>query len=525
MRIRAIANGLAVALGVLILHLVLVMPSHPAGLTASRFLRPTTELPLLLTLLALLPGRMLRAALVLLAVGLIVLRVSNLGTYLAFSRPFNPLLDLHLLVSGWSLLASSIGRLEAAFGIAAILLAIALAAAALWVCLFRLSRVPPWARAAPVILAAAPLGLSYVTPGWSSFSATPVVAEQIGRMGRGVADLAEFTEELRTSPSEEATFAALEGRDVILAFIESYGRTFLDAPDYGDLSGPRLSAVGETLGDAGWHARSAWTAAPTRGGQSWLAHGTLLSGLWTDSQVRYDRLMTSERMSLNALFGAAGWRTGAAMPAITLDWPEAGWFGYDITLDADGLGYAGEPFEWVTMPDQYTWSAMDRLLRGPGPDMIELALVTSHAPWTPLPRIVPWEDIGDGAIFDGQHRDGESPREVWSDPDRIRAQYAMSLDYALEVTGQYIAGFGDGALFIVLGDHQPAPLLTGQDAPPDVPIHIIADDPALLDRLPAEIFTPGLIPKASAPVLPMDALRPLLSTVFERPLTEPNREN
>ena len=36
-------------------------------------------------------------------------------------------------------------------------------------------------------------------------------------------------------------------------------------------------------------------------------------------------------------------------------------------------------------------------------------------------------------------------------------------------------------LLIVVGDHQPAPLITGEDAGRDVPIHVIAGDPALLE--------------------------------------------
>ena len=149
--------------------------------------------------------------------------------------------------------------------------------------------------------------------------------------------------------------------------------------------------------------------------------------------------------------------------------------------------------------------------------MIEAALITSHAPWTPLPRILPWEVIGDGSVFDGSQRDGDAPREVWADPERVRAQYALALDYALEVVGQYVERHGDGALFVVLGDHQPAPLLTGPDASADVPVHVIADDPALLDRLPADLFGPGLIPGPERPSAPMDRLRGIVARAFEAP--------
>ncbi|MEM9798122.1 MAG: sulfatase [Pseudomonadota bacterium] len=509
---------LAIAAGILILHLVLVMPSHPAGLTVHRLIRPTWELPVLLLALAVLRGAWLRGLVVALALVLVALRAADLGSFLAFSRPFNPLLDLNLLVSGWALLTGSVGLGEALAVAAVTPLALAGLGWALWVCLGRIATVPWRVRgglvAAPLALAAATLAV----PGWAALAVTPVVAKQVTRMTDGVADLAVFTAALEAAPVERPGFAALEGRDVVLAFVESYGRAFLEGPDYAAVAGPRIAAVEARLDAAGWSARSGWLAAPVRGGQSWLSHATLLSGLWVDRQIRYDRLMASEYPSLNVLFGQAGWRTGAAMPAITLDWPEAAWYGYDVTLDAAALDYRGQPFEWVTMPDQYTWAAMDRRLRGDVPVMVEMALITSHAPWTPLPDILPWEVIGDGSVFDGTRRQGDSPRAVWSNPERIRRQYALSLDYALEVMGQYVAMHGRGALFIILGDHQPAPLLTGQGAPPDVPVHVISDDPRLLERLPPDLFGSGLRPDLDRPTLPMQDFRALLTTIYETPL-------
>ncbi|KQI67483.1 hypothetical protein AN189_15190 [Loktanella sp. 3ANDIMAR09] len=506
--------------GVVMLHLVLVLPSHPAGLTGARWFRPTPELPLILLCVAILPRVWVLAPVVVVALGLAVLKIADIGTYLAFSRAFNPLLDLHLLVSGWALLASSIGHGQALFGISATLLVVIAVGAVMWRGLWVLSRLGWRLRSLTVAVPAGLAVLAMVLPGWQVLQVTPLVQAQFDRMGRGIADLREFTADLPDPVGPVPTFAALQGRDVILAFVESYGRSFLDDPEFAATSVPRLASVETALDAAGWHVRSGWVAAPTRGGQSWLSHGTLLSGLWVDSQVRYDRLMTSDRTSLNRLFGAAGWHTGAAMPAITLDWPEAGWYGYDTTLDAAGLDYRGQPFEWVTMPDQYTWTALDEKLRKAvtAPAMIEVALITSHAPWTPLPDIVPWDAVGDGSVFDRTRRQGDSPRVVWSDPATIRAQYAKSLDYALEVAGQYILRHGDGAFFVVLGDHQPAPLLAGQDAPPDVPVHFISDDPRLLDRLPADVFARGIVPATDAPVLPMQDLRVLLTTLFETPL-------
>ena len=101
-------------------------------------------------------------------------------------------------------------------------------------------------------------------------------------------------------------------------------------------------------------ARSAWLTSPTFGALSWLAHATLQTGLWVDSQDRYDLLVDSPRTSLSELFGRAGWRTVASVPANTEDWPEGAFYGFDHAYDSRNVGYRGPRFGYPTMPDQFT---------------------------------------------------------------------------------------------------------------------------------------------------------------------------
>jgi len=69
------------------------------------------EVPVLAALL-LLPGRARRwcllAATVIVSAGLIF-RLSDMGAFMVFARPFNPVLDLYLLSFGFNLLQTSIG--------------------------------------------------------------------------------------------------------------------------------------------------------------------------------------------------------------------------------------------------------------------------------------------------------------------------------------------------------------------------------------------------------------------------------
>jgi hypothetical protein len=246
------------------------------------------------------------------------------------------------------------------------------------------------------------------------------------------------------------------------------------------------------------------------GGQSWLAHGTIQSGLWLPHQRDYNALVRSDWLTLTKAFARAGHRTLAVKPAITMPWPEGMQFGYDRIYAAADLGYAGLPYNWVTMPDQYTLAALERLERGERslPLFAEVSLISSHAPWTPIPPVLDdWTAVGDGTVFSRWANEGDPPQVVWRDPERVRHQYTLAIDYVLGVLASYVAQFVDQrTLVIVVGDHQPAPLITGEDAGRDVPIHVIARDPALLEPFRAWGLGAGMRPEG-APVGLMDGFR------------------
>ncbi|RJS92532.1 sulfatase [Salinisphaera sp. Q1T1-3] len=463
------------------------------------------------------PGHIYRMFVCVAATAMVALKIGDRAVGTAYARVFNPVTDWGLLPAAWHLARGTVGpAVTALTGLAIGATLVGLAGLLYWALggPSRLRTTPRMVLRCLCLLGicgflvhrigAIPIGVE--APGWR------YLGDRMALVVRTEHAVAAFDRDLADDPlaglAPSKRFSALTGRDVVLVFVESYGRSALMDPRYADSIGARLDAIDAALDRTGRHVVSGWLRSPTVGGMSWLAHGTLLSGLWLDDQQRYDRVLDSQRISLNRLFRRAGWTTIAAMPAITMDWPEARWFGYDRIYGADDLGYAGAPFNWVTMPDQYTLSAIQRITAGiDRPVMVETALISSHAPWTPVPHLVPWADIGDGHIFDAQARAGDSPATVWADPDRVRQQYEKAVDYSLMAVGDYMARFGDGTVFIVLGDHQPAPIITGKDASRDVPIHVIADDPRVLSRLSARDWSPGMRPDPGLPVRPMSAFR------------------
>ena len=517
--------------------IALVLPDHPNALHISSFLVLPIEIPLALITLLLLPrplARIIALCLTIILATILFLKIADISVQSAFQRRFNPYFDITMIENGWFLLSGIVGRWAAVFviglGLSAFLVVIGFffAAQARLISLSRRAKYPLlgfFGIIALTCLAVLIMPPDGMRSNHVSAKAYGYLSSRLDLVVTSVKDMHAFETALsdKSGPqSGDELFTRVKGRDVILIFVESYGRSAVEDDRYSPLIKPRLESVESDLSKAGFASASGWSRSPTMGGLSWLAHGTFLSGLWVDNQIRYDRLMLSDRPSLNRLFRDGGWETAAVMPAITMDWPEAGYFGYDRTFVAANLGYKGDPFNWVTMPDQYTLSAFENRVREPAHEdgktvMAEIALISSHAPWTPVPHLIDWNDVGDGTVFNEQANSGETPREVWADKDKIRQHYIATNDYSLETLGSYMAAYGDDAVFIILGDHQPAPLVTGPDASRAVPVHVVSRDKSLVDSFLSSGFASGMIPASDQPELPMNDMRQLLIDKFAGP--------
>lgn len=510
-----------------VLFVVLVIPYRIEWITAESFLRIPIEFPLLLILL-LIPthlGLFLRwIAATLLALGLLF-KLADMACFQIFARPFNPIFDAYLLGNGIHLLKGALGSF-AGVAVGAFLLALTafIVCAMFWLLhiLHRhLHRYRMKVLSLAFVLSVVWGGLILMQSRYANHHFYDVLKMHIVGVTESMADMQSFNAQLQTlhanSPAAPQ-FARLAGRDVLIIFVESYGRTLLDNPEFSRHIVPLMNAQQQRLRDAGVAVRTGYLTSPTMGGLSWLAHGTAMSGLWINNQIRYDSLMMSEHPSLNRLFSDAGWRSVAVMPAISMAWPEGAYFGYDHLYDAYNMGYQGKPFNWVTMPDQYTLSAFhQRELSAAvrNPVMAEIALISSHAPWTPVPSLVEWDTVGDGTVFNAQAVSGDSPEVVWKDASRVRLQYRLASEYALTTWVDYVIRFApDNALIIVLGDHQPAPLVTGPTDNRDVPFHVLSKDATLIEQLSEWRLTEGLVPEDHGPVWPMNALTSRLIETF-----------
>ena len=529
--VRPVVDVLAIA----VVWLALMVPRHPEQLSLGALLGIPLELLVFTALAVVLPSRWGRPLAVVggvLLTATLMLTALDLGFYEAFDRPFNPLSDPGYVGSGLDLVHRSAGRTAEVLAAGAAVLGLVLALA---LCVWATVRVRRAVHEAPRASSRVVVALTVVWAvagiGGAQVSGTPVatapaaslVGSQVDEVRAELHDRAAFNRALAHDPYALTPGAdlltGLRGKDVLLVFVESYGRVAVDGSWFSPMVDRTLGTSTDQLAAAGFHARSGWMRSPTFGGLSWLAHSTLQTGLWIDSQQRYDQVLSGDRLSLSRAFGSAGWRTVSDIPSDDGAWQEGRrFYGFDQMYNSRDVGYQGPRFSYARIPDQYTFRAFtQRELRRPhrGPLMAEIDLVSSHTPWTPLPRMVPWSQLGDGSVYDGMHASHTSFFQLLGGPDQ-QHDYARSIQYSLHSLVSFVRHAHDKKLvMVVLGDHQPNTNVSGTGVSHDVPISLIAHDPLVLDRIRSWGWAPGLRPDADGPVMPMDHFRDRFLSAFD----------
>lgn len=521
---RRLPAGLVTAGAGLLVWAALAMPGESVNSAPVDILRLPLEGILLVLAAVLLPRW---AALAVATVGgvllgvLVLLKALDLGFTRTLSRLFDVANDWTYLVSGVDFLAGLAG---AGWAWAAVAVAVCAAAGLLVLLPLAARRVTRavharrgTAAALATVLAVAWVALAGSRIGWqhgsytasaASLSTTRLAWRTAASIPADLADRADFarliTQDRFAATPAEQLLSGLAGKDVLVVFVESYGEVALDDPRLAPTVRGALAASERELSAAGFTARSAWLDSPTFGGASWLAHATLQSGLWVDSQARYNQLLSTGRLTLTRAFADAGWRTAFVVPAVDRPWPQGRpFYGFDTLYDATNLGYHGTRYGYATMPDQYTLHAFAQRELTPGPRapvMAEIDLLSSHYRWVAPPPLLPPGEVGDGAAFTGPDPAG--------DRMPLPQRYAASIAYSLRALAAFVAASGDPNLVVLaLGDHQPNSSVTPAGAGRRVPVMLLTADPAVAARVAGWEWSPGLAPGPGAPTWRMDAVR------------------
>lgn len=332
-----------------------------------------------------------------------------------------------------------------------------------------------------------------------------LVAMQMGRTTSSIA---------AARPALTSDLGQVRGADVLLVFMESYGAVTLDRSAVADPVAASRARFAADVAATGRGVVSAMVDSPTFGGSSWLAHISLMTGVEARDEGDNAALMSASRDTLVSTFAHAGYRTVALMPGLGYAWPEGAFYGFDAIYDTAAMAYGGPRFGWWTVPDQFALARLDVLEAAHDrPRFVFFPTTSTHAPFAPTAPYQPdWRRL----LSPEPYAPADVTRELALAPDYLdlAPSYVRAVDYGLTSIGGYLRQHPDRDLVLVLiGDHQPAAAVSGEGASWDVPVHVVASRPAVLDALRARGFRTGVTPERRS-LGPMHALLPTLLSSF-----------
>ncbi|HSS57378.1 MAG TPA: CDP-alcohol phosphatidyltransferase family protein, partial [Solirubrobacteraceae bacterium] len=347
-------TGLAVAVTVLALLLLwaaVVAPDQPRFLTVGAFARLPLELLVVVAVAVLLPTvprRVLAVVAGTLLAVLVVVKVLDMGFITAYDRPFDPVSDSSYVGIGVETLRDAIGRSTANLAIAAIVVLVVGLLVLPVLALLRLTRVAAghrdWALRAAAVLGVLWVALRVLGAPVASTSAASLAVREVQAVRTGLHAQQILAREIprdrfRTTPGDQL-LTGLRGKDVLLLFVESYGRVAVQGSSFSPGVDTVLDKGTAQLRAGGFSSRSAFLTSSTFGGLSWLAHSTLQSGIRIGTQRGYDQLVKSDRVTLSGAFKRAGWRAVVDDPVNKRTWPEgSSFYHYDKVYDRRNVGY------------------------------------------------------------------------------------------------------------------------------------------------------------------------------------------
>ena len=511
-----------------IVWFTLVFPIRPWLLTPGAFARIPLEGLVIVGLAVALPTRARRVVPWVLGplLGVLVLiKAFDLGFFIAFDRTFNPVEDWSYFSIGFATVRDTFGSRDEDLAIVAATIVGLSALLIPALALGQLTRVAGRNRRpslAIVGVLTATWGLCWMLGAQvsgariASISASHLAVSEVKAVQADFRSEAQYRDLLArkdpyASVPTSRLLKGLRGKDVLLVFVESYGQMAVQGTSFSPPIDQIVENGTQQLQADGFSSRSAWITSSVFGGGSWLAHATLESGTWVNSPGRYSQLIKSHRLTLPAAFAKAGWRTVADIPSTHGAWPEGkSFYHYDKVWDRDNLGFKGPNFGFSAMPDQYTFQAIAKrelAKRNRAPIFAEIDTTSSHEPWTRIPPLVPWNELGNGSIYNRVPID----RTGLTDPQQ---GYAKSIQYSLRTLYSFIERYGNkNTVVIALGDHQPSRVIS--QANHEVPVTIIAHDPKVMDRLSSWGWTDGMLPSQTAPDWLMSAFRDKFLNAFD----------
>jgi hypothetical protein len=429
-----------------------------------------------------------------------------------FAQRFNAYSDLGLIPDGFRFVHSTRPIWEIVLGT---LLALGVLGGLGFVCYRALREIEAYFRdRRQAIVALGLFGLTYVSGAASShdkkfedFYAGGLAASAMSRLEEEIAFMwnvrsqkagygALITETETMLDGLPTDLAKLHGANVYLILVESYGRAMFEFPPLANAASATFDAFEKDLTNQGFTIATGILNSTTYGGQSWLAHATLDTGVPVHGQLEYEIVSAKKPKSIATFFRRAGYRTVLAQPNTTRALSSPGFDDFEVEYINKDFDYHGPEFAWATMPDQYVLDLIRRreFAGNKQPLFIQYVLVSSHAPWARLPTLIDdWSTLGNGSIFNKAPIE-EFPIE-WPHFENATGAYGKSIIYDFDVLRRYLADYvKDGSLVVILGDHQPVAEVNGDTWEFGVPVHVLSRNPELVRPFLTRGYKAGIRP-------------------------------
>jgi hypothetical protein len=341
---------------------------------------------------------------------------------------------------------------------------------------------------------------------------TLTYARQVGVAVRAMSG----TTTVPASPQMTANLARVKDADVYLVFLESYGAVTFDRPEFAHGLAAARGTFEDAIRETNRDVVSAFVESPTFGGNSWLAHISLMSGVEVRDPDVNAMLMAQKRDTIVSAFTRAGHRTIALMPGLWQAWPEGSFYHFDEIYGGERLDYRGPEFGWFDIPDEFALAKFDALesdKRSRPPLFMFFPTISTHTPFRPTPPYQPdWSRMLTERPFDDADLDRSFDQQA--DWLNLGPSYVDAMRYTYTTLSGYLRKNRDrDFVMILLGDHQPPAIVSGEGAPWDVPVHVVASRRDILEHLVAKGFRRGVTP--ARPVLSkMHELLPKLLDAF-----------
>lgn len=329
-------------------------------------------------------------------------------------------------------------------------------------------------------------------------SITAKLMRNIGESIRVYHDVQQM-ETMDPTPIEDfSQFDLVERPPIYIIFSESYGSVLYKRNDWRALYRELIERLEQDLAEAGWHAASALSLAPTWGGGSWMSYTSALFGMRVSSDPQYYALLGKYEAGgypdLGQFLKEQGYRY-YRLTALSTGLPESQWakyvtfYGVDRWLLYEDLDFAGPEYGWgPAPPDQFSLNFAREFIRGEteGPYLFFTITQNSHYPWAPLPQLADsWQQL---------NRPGRAPPPASEliEHSARRQNYWKAIEYQLEMLTDFIISEpNERAIFVLIGDHQP-PRVSRREDGWDTPLHVIAKDPQFIASFGEYGFTEGL---------------------------------